>query len=202
MVMGWRRASVANRLVSLGGAREDARALPSSLPTAFRYAIFTRLAGGVIVLNGVVLPPVSSLYCVTGFDVVSPFALIEKLPRSPSCTFLWSRLSATFDREPPEFAIAVSMTSIACAPHAEYGFGSEPISAPKSFTNFLPAGPSFEFGCPATLMYIPSAAPPAFFHVSVNELKPSGAMSGKLLPSVPRRSLISLLPFSHSSPPR
>ena len=61
---------------------------------------------------------------------------------------------------------------------------------------------SYNIGSPATLMYMPSAAPPEFLNVSVNELKPSGAMIGKVLPSVPRRSLISLLPFSHSRPPR
>src|SRR5438876_1125408 len=88
-VMGWRRASVATRLLSLGDAwGEDASVLPPALYLQYRYATFTRLAGGVIVLNGVVLPPFSSLYCVTGFDVVSPFALIEKLPRIPFVTFV------------------------------------------------------------------------------------------------------------------
>src|SRR5438105_11679917 len=115
MVMGWRRAAVATRYLSLLDALGEDWRPPPKLPSyeIVPYATFTRLAGGVIVLNAGALPPGPSLYCVTGFAVVSPFALIEKLPRIPSVTLVWSRLSATFDREPPEFETAVSMTSMA-----------------------------------------------------------------------------------------
>src|SRR2546429_246214 len=69
-VMGWRPALVAPGLPSLGDAwGEDRPPLPPALSLQYRYAAFTRLAGGVIVLNGVVLPPFSSLYCVTGLAV-------------------------------------------------------------------------------------------------------------------------------------
>ena len=45
----------------------------------------------------------------------------------PFVTFRPKRLVVTEARVPSDFAIASSITSIACAPYCEYGFGVAPI---------------------------------------------------------------------------
>ena len=98
---------------------------------------------------------------------------------------------------PSDFAMASSITSIACAPYCEYGFGVAPICLPKSVTKVLPSPFRPVGGWPATLTYESSNAVPFDF----GSEKPSGAMSVAFgTPCF--RSLISFAPLLQMIPPR
>ncbi len=105
-----------------------------------------------------------------GVRFVSPCALIVKLPRIPLLIVIPNSDFVTCARFPPDFATASSMTSIACAPYAAYGFGVAPICLPKLLTKVAPAPFSDFGGAPATLMYAPLATAP----FAPGSLKPSG----------------------------
>ena len=111
-------------------------------------------------------------------------------------TFNPNSVFATFARWPPDAATALSMTSIACAPYAEYGFGVAPICLPNDFTNAAPAPLSLFGGSPATLMYAPSATVPFDF----GSLNPSG-ISSWMLGSTDLMSFISFWPLLQMIPP-
>src|SRR6266545_4623778 len=106
-------------------------------------------------------------------------------PRMSFVTCSPNRLAATEPRDPSDFAIASSMTFIACAPYCEYGFGVVPICAEKSLTNVAPAPFSADGGAPATLTYEPSKVGPFDF----GSLKPSGAICFASQPWKPATSI-------------
>ena len=84
-----------------------------------------------------------------------------------------------------------------------YGFGSLPISLPKSSTNVLPAPVSCSDGIPGCVMNMPSEAGPAVLTVASSiGVNPSGANSVTSGPKPARRSLISLPPLLQMMPPR
>src|SRR5581483_10077579 len=87
---------------------------------------------------------------VTGFELVSPFLLIENVPRIPFLTLVLNRFADTDARVPSDFAIAASITSAACAAYTEYGSACLWTTFANAFRNALPAPFSCEFGRPAT----------------------------------------------------
>src|SRR6478672_8686950 len=124
-------------------------------------------------------------------------ALLVKLPRIPFVIVRPNRPDVAFARSPPLLAIAWSMTSIACAPYAAYGFGTVPTCLPKLFTNVAPAPVRALGGAPATLMYAPLATAP----FAPGSLKPSGIWS-LMLGLTDLMSCISFAPLLHAMPPR
>src|SRR3954454_17255401 len=139
---------------------------------------------------------------VTGFEVTSPFALNERLPRIEPFRLILKSCFAMSARVPFDCAIAATATSADCAAYTEYGSGALWSALVNALTNAVPAPFSCEFGRPATETYEPSADVPACCTVAETGVKPSGIMIFVPAGTPALMSLISLPPFSQIRPPR
>src|SRR5215472_9688350 len=131
---------------------------------------------------------------VTGFAVTSPFELNATFPRIEAFSRTLNICFVTSEREPFDWAIDCTITSVACAAYTEYGSGT-PTALVKLETNALPAPFSDEF-------VTPCAAEPACLIVAEAGVKPSGSMIFTLDGTPARMSLITFPPFSQIRPPR